>query len=223
MPRFTPEAGLKTAADGGGAPKPDTSSLFRETVQGSVDAAESALSLKQDSGLACAADWKTFLQRAGMGRAVMNLTAPAFDITAAALASPLARGAERGVAREALRAILAPGAIAVAAGSEAKSAEMGGMPSLLAASAGTRAAVLTPAVAARAYLSAGSAGAEAPPVTGRTLTLSKLVLHPSKGEAVADAAMPGKLRFVLANWIEGESALSSKPVRYARPDPQAFG
>lgn len=80
------------------------------------------------------------------------------------------------------------------------------------ASAGIRAAVLMPVAAARASLSAGAAGAEAPQVTGRILKLNKFELNPAKREAVADAAksMPGELRYALANWIAGQGVLFSK-------------
>ena len=222
VPRFATEAHLTTAADGGSAPKLDTSLPCLLSDKESAAAKVSALSLMRDSAAAFAAVWKKSPLRANPGRAVMKLIAPASDIAAAALAASLARSTVPIDASEALSATLAPGAFAVAAGSQTAFAEMDGMPSLRVASAGTRVVVLMPVAAVRACMSAGAAG---PPVADSIDKLSQFLLNLTR-EAVADAAnrfpiysctmMPGELLYTPANWITCESVLSSQPARDVR-------
>jgi len=225
VPRFATEDAMKTAADSGGAPKLDASLPFLLSDQGSAAAKLSALSAMKDAAASFAAVWRTSALRANPGRAMLKLTAPAADIAAAGLAENLAGSALHVDSHEALRASLAPGAFAVAAGSEAVFTERDGMPSLRVASAGTRLVVMMPVAAVRRYMSIGAAGADAPPVKGSMVKLSQSVLNFTR-EAVADAARrfpvyfstlgPGELLYTPANWITCESAHSSKPVRDVR-------
>jgi len=225
VPRFATEACMKTAVDGGGAPKLDTSLPAILSDQGSAAATVSTLSAMKDASSAFAAVWKTSPLRVSPGRAMLKLTAPASNIAAAALAESLSGFALHVEAHDALRASLAPGAFAAAAGTEAAFTEKDGMPSLRVAWAGTRQVVTMPVAAVRAYMGIGAAGADAPLVKGSMVKLSQSVLNLTR-ESVADAASrfpiyfstmgPGELLYTPANWITCERAHSSKPVRDAR-------
>jgi len=225
VPTFATQASMNTVADGGGAPKLDASLPFLQTDQGSAAAKHSGLYAMKDAAAAFAAVWGTSPPRASPGCAMLKLTVAASDIAAAGLAENLAGSALHVDLHEALRASLAPGTFAVAAGSEAVFTERDGMPSLRVASAATRLVVMMQVAAARRNMSIGAAGADAPPVKGSMVKLSHSVLNLTR-EDVADAARrfpvyfstlgPGELLYTPANWITCESAHSSKPVRDVR-------
>jgi len=222
VPRFATEAGLKTAADGGGAPKLDPSVPFVLSDQRSAAATVSAHLAIKDAVAAFVDLWEASPMRAFPGRAGQLLRAPASDIAAEALAGCLA-GSLLHVddAHEALRDMLAPGAFAVAAGSEYALTEKNGMPSLRVALAGFRLVVMMPVAPVRAWMRLYDPGADEPLVEGSVVkSLLKFVLRLSQEEVVNAARRfpfyfssvgPGELLYTPANWIACEKALSSKP------------
>ena len=151
MPTFASQASLKTAADGGGAPKLDTSLPFVLSDQGSAAAKLLARFGIKDAAAVFAADWRTLPLKAYLGRAPLKLTAAASDIAIAALTESLAGCVVHVNAHVVLGAFLAPEVFAVAAGSEAAFTERDVMPSLRAALAGTRLVIMMPVAAVRVH------------------------------------------------------------------------
>lgn len=192
VPKFAAQASVKTAADGGGARSWTRPCHLCGPIRGQLRQ-DYAMT---DAAAAFAAARGTCPPRASPDCATLKLTAAAPSIAATALTDSSAGCAWGHVdAHEALSVFGAPGALAVAGGSEAVFTDR--MLSLRVALAGTRLVTMMPvaAIHVRAYVVIGSAaGADELPVKGNIMKFTKSVLDYSRvAVAISSEKVPGLL------------------------------